>query len=363
MNLQCNNCGGQNVLPDGKTSMFCAFCGTSIEKKIPKADSDKPKSKIKKSKIIDERLAFKGRDIDNINEIIDLYSDTELESIVELTLSDNKIQTLKGLSRFSASSINFSNNKLTIIDELPNFYDNTFFSLDFSNNHDLKEFSIDAINALYEITECYHFELILTGCNNFNLESLCKIDFSKIKLTWCFSIYLDANLQLPNSLKGIGFKKELTKDGKSAIWSKDVKAESSNAIEVPKKSSGGFIATAIIGENSQQSFSFLNNFSALNWIHLITPYVLAIIAFALGKKWEYEGTNFGECLGTSCILVIMFSGLKFMDTRKKTGRSFDSQYGKLEEYKTVHGDANVSNYFWKITLFHIIVMILAFKFG
>jgi len=31
MNITCENCGGKNTLPKGKTSMFCAFCGTNIE--------------------------------------------------------------------------------------------------------------------------------------------------------------------------------------------------------------------------------------------------------------------------------------------------------------------------------------------
>jgi len=31
--LKCSSCGGSNRLPEGKTSMFCAFCGNSIEKK------------------------------------------------------------------------------------------------------------------------------------------------------------------------------------------------------------------------------------------------------------------------------------------------------------------------------------------
>ena len=31
MNLTCEKCGGINSLPKGKTSMFCAFCGTNIE--------------------------------------------------------------------------------------------------------------------------------------------------------------------------------------------------------------------------------------------------------------------------------------------------------------------------------------------
>ncbi|MDB0040625.1 hypothetical protein N9E81_00420 [Algibacter sp.] len=31
--INCDSCGGSNQLPEGKTSMFCAFCGNAIEKK------------------------------------------------------------------------------------------------------------------------------------------------------------------------------------------------------------------------------------------------------------------------------------------------------------------------------------------
>jgi len=31
MNLTCDNCGGKNSLPKGKTSIFCTLCGTNIE--------------------------------------------------------------------------------------------------------------------------------------------------------------------------------------------------------------------------------------------------------------------------------------------------------------------------------------------
>lgn len=31
--LKCPSCGGTNQLPEGKSSMFCAFCGNAIEKK------------------------------------------------------------------------------------------------------------------------------------------------------------------------------------------------------------------------------------------------------------------------------------------------------------------------------------------
>lgn len=32
--IQCNSCGSSNQLPEGRNSMFCAFCGNAIERKI-----------------------------------------------------------------------------------------------------------------------------------------------------------------------------------------------------------------------------------------------------------------------------------------------------------------------------------------
>lgn len=32
--IQCNSCGGSNQLPEGRDSMFCAFCGGAVERKI-----------------------------------------------------------------------------------------------------------------------------------------------------------------------------------------------------------------------------------------------------------------------------------------------------------------------------------------
>jgi len=42
MNLTCDNCGGKNTLPKGKSSMFCAFCGTNLE--APKKETKAIKS-------------------------------------------------------------------------------------------------------------------------------------------------------------------------------------------------------------------------------------------------------------------------------------------------------------------------------
>jgi uncharacterized protein YjbI with pentapeptide repeats len=44
MNITCNNCGGKNSLPKGKTSMFCAFCGTNIEAPIKQTIKKETKS-------------------------------------------------------------------------------------------------------------------------------------------------------------------------------------------------------------------------------------------------------------------------------------------------------------------------------
>ena len=39
--INCPSCGASNQLPDGKTSMFCAFCGGSIQKNFKKEDDNR----------------------------------------------------------------------------------------------------------------------------------------------------------------------------------------------------------------------------------------------------------------------------------------------------------------------------------
>ena len=106
-------------MPEGKNSMFCAFCGSSIQTPVKNnildiESSIKVKPEITKDKT--EKYSFKGydgitnysdevvqrggdlslknRDIKILDEISLWFSDNELNQILNLILKDNKIKNL-----------------------------------------------------------------------------------------------------------------------------------------------------------------------------------------------------------------------------------------------------------------------------
>lgn len=214
------------------------------------------------------KMDYKDENIQNLNEIIDLYSDDELAKIDIINFSNNKINTLKGLSRFSATDIDFSNNDLISIDELPNFKRNERYErkidLHFTNNKNLKEFTDKALEKLYSVPIEQVF-LNIKDCNNFNYESLCKINFNKIIYSTdyelsSFTILLaytkdpDPNIMMPASLKQIGFIKS-----NYNTWVLPRKGHPNY------KSSGCFIATATMGSYEHPTVKELRYFRD-NWI-------------------------------------------------------------------------------------------------
>lgn len=141
--INCPSCGAANQLPEGKTSMFCAFCGNSIQA-VTKEKSSATESFIKTKPSISKKKTSKGaeysaitdkvykttviedeggelslikRDIKSLDEITVWFSDNELLEINKLTLNDNNINNLSGIERFeNLVSLNLSNNKIS---ELP----------------------------------------------------------------------------------------------------------------------------------------------------------------------------------------------------------------------------------------------------
>lgn len=86
MNITCENCGGKNTLPKGKTTMFCAFCGTSIE-----APKKEVKTKVSSSRV--------GSD----EEIILAYIRGGSKGVLELPLANLKGLILKGVNLSGAN--------------------------------------------------------------------------------------------------------------------------------------------------------------------------------------------------------------------------------------------------------------------
>nr|WP_315142040.1 hypothetical protein [uncultured Flavobacterium sp.] len=71
-----------------------------------------------------------------------------------------------------------------------------------------------------------------------------------------------------------------------------------------------------------------------NWVHLLSPYVLATI---LRIEITSEG-NFIGWLAVSYFAVFAFTMLPHVDREVKTGRSFKTNSGKFDEYKTIQSN-------------------------
>jgi hypothetical protein len=209
-------------------------------------------------------LSYENQNISTVEEIVDLYSTDELYEIEEINFANNNIKTLKGLSKFNSYVIDFSNNDLILIDELPKFRDNRHstiganIELNFYNNKNLKEFTDNVTPQFYNV-KIGKITIFLSGCKNFNYESLDRINFNRIFNSTdseysYFRVYQsDANVIMPTSLKKIGFINEGT------FWTLPKKGNPSY------KKSGCFIATATMGCYEHPTVMELRYFRD-NWI-------------------------------------------------------------------------------------------------
>lgn len=174
--LECTSCGGTNQLPEGKTSMFCAFCGNAIEKNEkrisisenplkfkPEITSDivetetiiKNKGDIISTlpsslgskrvdggmevydKLIGTRffrdeyetkkhiikkggeLRLTNKSLVSIKNIIEWFTDHELENIRVLDVSQNNITKLDGIEKMvNLEILNLSNNNIFDLNKL-----------------------------------------------------------------------------------------------------------------------------------------------------------------------------------------------------------------------------------------------------
>lgn len=270
--INCQSCGASNELPQGKSSMFCAYCGGKVEKVNSDFKEEKPKkSKLKKSKLVDDnKLEYINRDISSLQEIIDLYSDGELQEIVRLILPNNNITSTKGLSRFSeAEKIDLSNNDLQRIDELPcysDYYKQMYFvDLNFSGNKNLIDFKDEAIKNFNNSTKIATININLEDAVKFNLESLGKFKFKELinseKGIGVFIIPPNEDSKIPQSLLDIGFKPT---DRLGKVWGLSKIKKQPQQQKVNKKE-GCFIATATMGSYDHPEVLELRNFRD-NWI-------------------------------------------------------------------------------------------------
>lgn len=91
-----------------------------------------------------------------------------------------------------------------------------------------------------------------------------------------------------------------------------------------------------------------------NWIHLSVPYALALFCY-----YNWEETFLGW-LFLGYFLTEMITMAPYMDREIKTGRSFNTKYGRIEEYQTVKGESgnDMENMTGKIHTIHFLGMIL-----
>ena len=84
-----------------------------------------------------------------------------------------------------------------------------------------------------------------------------------------------------------------------------------------------------------------------NWVHLLAPYILGYFVF----HRLLDTPTLGGIM-VSYILVFLFSMIPHMEHDVKTGRSFKTKHGKLDEYRTEYGmvASNMKTY---INLIHI----------
>jgi hypothetical protein len=116
-------------------------------------------------------LDLSGRNVDSLQEIIDLLSNEELKNIERLLLANNNITSLKGIDKFpNIHEINLENNKIEEITEQ---------DLEWINN-----FSF--MWAKYQRDSYYEFifQILLKGNPIVNLDFLNKIEYKKIFKTF-----------------------------------------------------------------------------------------------------------------------------------------------------------------------------------
>jgi hypothetical protein len=219
--IKCTSCGASNQLPEGKASMFCAFCGSNIEKLIEIKNSIqnplRTKPKISKQKtekqrdvepyvdnsgrvtyyygdkydaITDEggELFLIDRGINNLGEIIEWFSDNELSTVLKLKLNNNKINSLIGLERFTnLNELDLSQNLISDFNHF-DVVDSSLNLVDFKLNN-------NKLTSVKNISKFKVLKLNLSDNDLYELDDIPQIttDESFYVKSYCFTINLSNN--------------------------------------------------------------------------------------------------------------------------------------------------------------------------
>lgn len=248
--INCTSCGASNHLPEGKNSMFCAFCGNSIQSETKTSNNE---SKIKFKPELEKffrnhnnfhstqrrvdggieywylntwifspdtyhySLKLINRGVKTLDEIIIWYSDNKLEKIESLDLKNNEITSLKGINRFKLGTLDISNNSLEYVDELPSLFEDEF-DFNFSGNKSLKGFTDAAINKMNNYRLKSSSTLRLKDVPNFNFSILQKINFKKIIENDDMSNMTYISIVIDNNDKSNHIISELNKSGFEVLF-------------------------------------------------------------------------------------------------------------------------------------------------
>lgn len=223
--IKCTSCGASNQLPEGKISMFCAFCGTSIqsEKGVNVVNSQSPL--LSKPRVIYANLDLENRNINSLLDIIPWFSNNELKQIEIVKLNNNNISNFEGLESFNPKqlylsknkihctsglsnvciekSIDLSNNEIIIFESFPKRYSiNSSLFVNLSNNKKFCSFSgtfeHDIVNYIKLGKKC-SISFNINGCEKFDVLSL-KSTIEKVKqLNSEYNISFNVNKDFSNS--------------------------------------------------------------------------------------------------------------------------------------------------------------------
>lgn len=214
--INCSSCGASNQLPEGKNSMFCAFCGGSIVKietnsnqktdfestikvkpeisqrktqneHVLKYDSDTPGhlKTVTEETVVQKggELSLVNRKIKKIEEITVWFSDNELNEITKLNLERNNLSELNQLDRFqSLKKLNLSNNDFESLNKNLNLSKIKFKTVNFSGNKIKSVLGLSNFSIKEKIDLSYN--------------QIITLDDFPINCDWGFNINLSNNSEL-----------------------------------------------------------------------------------------------------------------------------------------------------------------------
>lgn len=260
----------------------CTTCGGHIKQIIIE-------NKIKYKPIIDDykTLALNDIELSSLDEILSIFSNSELNEIKTLELKDNNLTSLKGLSKFkNVNSLFLSGNKITELDEINV---GNFRCIDLSNNNFTTITDLTAQN-LNKISGSGILFIKFSGNPINNYDSFRKLNLEKISNGEDYNgkpgksnISIDIDNPV---LRELGFKnKNNQHDGGISLTLKPTNNKAGNC----------FIATATMGSYNNPLVIELRQFRD-SWI-LKKKWGIAFV-----ESYYYYGSKASKPIENSFIL-------------------------------------------------------------